>query len=162
MTSAQKSAALVVSALLLAACQPAPPADLSAAAVDAVRAADIAWEKAMSSRDTAAGYATFEATGSVLPPNAPIGTGPEAIRAVFAGFYALPAMTVHWQPVTVEAARSGELAYSRGNYQLTFNDPKGNPVSDHGKYTTIWRKQADGTWKVVVDMFNTDLPMPGA
>jgi ketosteroid isomerase-like protein len=145
----------------LSACQPQAPADQSAAAVEAVRTADVAWEKAFSARDTTAAVAAVEPSGSVLPPNAPIATGPAAIRALFTGYYALPGMTLHWQPVSIEAARSGELAYSRGTYELSFTDPKGKPMTDHGKYATIWRKQADGSWKVVVDIFNSDSPVPG-
>jgi ketosteroid isomerase-like protein len=164
MYSPHRPVFLAACAALLAGCQPkapAAPVDESAAAVEAVRAADMAWEKAVSGRDTTAAVAAVEATGSVLAPNSPIATGPEAVRGVFAGFYGMPAMTIHWQPVVVEAARSGDLAYSRGTYELTFNDPKGKPVADHGKYATVWRKQADGTWKVVLDMFNSDMPLPG-
>ena len=156
--------ALAGSLALVTACQPkapAAPADESAAAVEAIRAADAAWEKAFSSRDTTGAVAAIEATGSVMSSNAPIATGPEAIRALFNGFYALPNMTIHWQAVTVEAAKSGELGYSRGTYELNFNDPKGKPVSDKGKYATVWRKQADGSWKVVLDIFNSDIPLPG-
>jgi len=32
------------------------------------------------------------------------------------------------------------------------------PVVDNGKYLTVWKKQADGSWKVLFDMFNTDMP----
>jgi len=162
MRLAHGSVILVGCALFLTACQPQAPADQSAAAVDAVRAADVAWEKAFSGRDTTAAVAAVEPNGSVMGPNAAIATGPEAIRALFAGFYALPGMTLHWQAVTVEAARSGELAYSRGTYELSFTDPKGKPATDHGKYATVWRKQADGTWKVVLDIFNSDMPAPGS
>ena len=42
------------------------------------------------------------------------------------------------------------------------NGPKGKPVADRGKYVTIWRKQPDGKWKVVADILNSDLPVPGA
>jgi ketosteroid isomerase-like protein len=161
MLAAGRSAIFVGSVVLLGGCQPSAPADQSAAAVEAVRAADQAWAKAFSAHDTTAAVAAVEANGSVLAPNAPIATGPEAIRALFAGFYAMPAMTLQWSPVDVEAARSGDLAYSRGSYELHFNDPKGTPVVDHGKYATIWRKQADGSWKVAVDVFNSDLPVPG-
>jgi len=38
--------------------------------------------------------------------------------------------------------------------------PDGTPMTDHGKYATIWRKQTDGSWKVVVDIFNSDVEMP--
>ncbi len=147
-------------ALLLIACQPKAPADESAAAVAAIRAADAAWSQAFSSRDTNAAVAAVESTGSVAAPNAPIATGPQAIRALFEGIYALPAMTIHWDPTVVQAARSGDLGYTLGTYELSFNDSKGKPVSDKGKYVTVWRKQADGTWKVVVDEFNSDQPLP--
>ena len=156
--------ALAGSLALFAACQPkAPPApaDESAAAADAIRAADAAWEKAFSGHDTTAAVAAVEATGSVMAPNAPIATGPEAIRAAFNGFYALPKMTIHWTALTAEAARSGELGYTRGTYELNYEDAKGKPVSDKGKYATVWRKQGDGSWKVVLDIFNSDSPMPG-
>ncbi|MBI1722581.1 MAG: DUF4440 domain-containing protein, partial [Gemmatimonadetes bacterium] len=71
---------------------------------------------------------------------------------------ALPGFAGGWQPTTVVAARSGDLAYSIGTYELSWNDPTGKRVTDRGKYATIWRKQADGTWKVALDMFNADAP----
>ena len=161
--SIPRTVAFLGATAIVLGCQPKTPApvDESAAATEAVRAADVAWEKAFSSRDTAAAVAAVEAGGSVLAPNAPIATGPEAIRALFAGFYGLPAMTLHWQVATAEAARSGELGYTRGTYELNYTDAKGKQASDHGKYVTVWRKQADGSWKVVVDVFNSDLPLPG-
>ncbi len=42
---------------------------------------------------------------------------------------------------------------------MSFNDPSGKMISDKGKYVTVWKKQADGSWKVMLDIFNTDLPM---
>jgi ketosteroid isomerase-like protein len=38
-------------------------------------------------------------------------------------------------------------------------DAHGQPVNDHGKLVEIWKKQADGKWKVAVDIFNSDLPV---
>jgi ketosteroid isomerase-like protein len=38
------------------------------------------------------------------------------------------------------------------------NDAAGNPVTDNQKYVTVWRKGADGSWKVVADIFNSDNP----
>ncbi len=137
-------------------------ANQSAAAADAVRAADIAWEKAFSSKNLAGAVAFVDSTGSILSPNAPIATGPAAVRALFDGFYALPALNLHWQPTSVEAAGSGDLAYSSGTYAMTFNGPSGKPLADRGKYVTVWRKEADGSWKVVRDAFNSDLPVPGS
>ena len=50
------------------------------------------------------------------------------------------------------------LAYVMGVYQFTQKDPQGKPVTDHGKTVEVWKKQADGKWKTVVDIFNSDLP----
>jgi ketosteroid isomerase-like protein len=41
-------------------------------------------------------------------------------------------------------------------------DSKGKPVQERGKYLTVWRKQADGNWRVVIDTFNSDAPPPKA
>ena len=40
------------------------------------------------------------------------------------------------------------------------NDPKGTPTIDKGKYIEIWKKQADGSWKLAMDMLNSDLAAP--
>ncbi|MBI4543073.1 MAG: DUF4440 domain-containing protein [Gemmatimonadetes bacterium] len=144
----------------LSACQ--PPADQSAGAEEAVRAADIAWAQAFSRKDLAGYLAFVDSTASIQQPNAPTVTGTAAIRALIEGFYALPNLSGTWQPTSVEASRSGDLAYSTGTYELSFNDPSGRPVTERGKYVEIWRKQADGSWKMVVESFNSDLPLPGA
>jgi ketosteroid isomerase-like protein len=144
----------------LSACQ--PPADRSASAEQAVRAADIAWAQAFSRKDLAGYLAFVDSTASIQQPNAPTVTGTAAIRALIEGFYALPNLSGTWQPTSVEASRSGDLAYSTGTYELSFNDPSGKPVTERGKYVEIWRQQADGSWKMVVESFNSDLPLPGA
>ena len=59
-----------------------------------------------------------------------------------------------------EAAQSGDLAYVVGTYQITPNNDKGKPMEDRGKLVEVWKKQTDGKWKVVADIFNTDLPAP--
>jgi len=53
-------------------------------------------------------------------------------------------------------AASGDLGYAVGTWQLTGKSRKGEPVSLTGKYMTVWKKQADGSWKVVADMGNAD------
>ena len=62
----------------------------------------------------------------------------------------------------VEVAQSGELAYDVGTYAMSHRDASGKVVSDVGKFSTVWRKEAAGGWKVVVDILNSDLPAPSA
>jgi len=142
----------------LAGCQSAP--DQSAAAADAVRAADVAWAETFRNKDLEGGAAFMDATGVLLPPNAPLVTGPDGYRGLIGGFFTLPGFTGGWEPTTVVAAKSGDLAYSTGTYELSWNDSTGNQISDRGKYATVWRLQADGTWKVALDTFNSDMASP--
>lgn len=160
MTDTRRGALTLGVMTVLSACQ--SPPDQSASAAEAVRAADIAWAQAFSRKDLE-GYVTFvDSTASIQPPNAATVTGPPAVRALIEGFYALPGLSGTWQPTKVEASRSGDLAYSTGTYELSFNDPSGKPVTERGKYLEIWRKRADGRWRMVAESFNSDLPPPGA
>jgi ketosteroid isomerase-like protein len=64
-----------------------------------------------------------------------------------------------WTPVKAEMAASGDLGYTYGNYVFTAKDKDGKAVVSYGKYTSIWKKQKNGQWKVVLDMGN-DSPDP--
>jgi ketosteroid isomerase-like protein len=127
----------------------------------AIRAADSAWATAFNAKRLDESVAVVSSTGSVLAPNAPIATGTNAVRELFKGFMALPDLKITWQPTEVHAAESGELGYSVGTYEMSFKDPTGKTVVDQGKYGTVWQKQSDGRWKVVLDVFNSNLPVPG-
>ena len=64
-----------------------------------------------------------------------------------------------WRPQKIEA--SHRLAYVRGAYIITRTDRKTRgPVSDQGKYMTVYRKEPDGAWKVIEDMASSDMPPP--
>jgi ketosteroid isomerase-like protein len=63
-----------------------------------------------------------------------------------------------WTPVHGDMAASGDLGYTYGTYVFKHKDQTGKIVADYGKYTSIWKKQKDGSWKVVVDMGNSSPP----
>jgi ketosteroid isomerase-like protein len=63
-------------------------------------------------------------------------------------------------PVEIEGV--GKLAYQRGTYQMTMLLPGGVTASDSGKYVEIRRRQADGTWLITRDIWNSDIPLPAA
>jgi ketosteroid isomerase-like protein len=130
--------------------------------VEAVRAADDAWMKVFSAGDVNKSVAFCDQDGAILAPNAPTAQGHEAIAKLFSGFFALPNLKITWHADKAGVAKSGELGYTSGTYQMTFTDAAGKTIPDKGKYVTVWKKQADGSWKVLLDTFNTDMPMPGA
>ena len=127
-----------------------------------LRNADAEWSKVMGAKDVDGFVEAFAENGSLLPSNTPILTGSEAIRQWASEMVANPGFAVSWQPTTVEVSTAGDLGYTVGTYELTLHDVQGNPVTDRGKYVTVWKKQPDGKWEVVADIFNSDLPAPTA
>jgi ketosteroid isomerase-like protein len=63
--------------------------------------------------------------------------------------------TLTWTPIKAEMAASGDLGYTYGTYVYTAKNKEGKVVVNYGKYTSIWKKQKDGRWKVMVDMGNS-------
>ena len=64
-----------------------------------------------------------------------------------------------WTPVGADISASGDLGYTYGTFEFHSKNKDGKVVVDYGKYTSIWKKQADGSWKVVLDMGNAS-PAP--
>jgi ketosteroid isomerase-like protein len=71
-----------------------------------------------------------------------------------------PGAHISWQATRVDVARSGDLGYVSGPYEFVMNGPDGKPVTERGKFVEVWRKQADGAWKCVADIWNSDLAAP--
>jgi ketosteroid isomerase-like protein len=141
-------------------CSSRPPAVDARAEEAAVREADGAWLKALDARQLDDAVSFYAGDASVLGPNVPVMTGKDAIRKFWSDEFApTVALRLRCQTFKVEAARSGDLGYGQGTYEATYNDSKGNPVKDHGKYVVVWKKQPDGKWKVITDTYNSDAPL---
>jgi len=56
-----------------------------------------------------------------------------------------------WTPTDAMMGPSGDMGYTWGHYEGRSKDANGNPVSTSGRYITMWRKEPDGNWKVVLD-----------
>ncbi len=149
---------IVATLLVLAISGCAPQVDVEADKAAIRDLADVQWLNAEQAKDVDSVLSVFADDASLFPPNAPIVTGKEAIRARVSEWHSGPRVAISWQTTKVEVSRSGDLAYSHGTYEETVNDPEGNPVTDKGKWVTVWEKQPDGTWKVVADIWNTDQP----
>jgi ketosteroid isomerase-like protein len=127
-------------------------------AEQALRDADAAWSKAAESKDLDKTVSYYSADAIVLPPNAPIATTKEAIKKIWQDMLATPGFVITWKATKVEVAKSGDLGFVSGTYELTMNDASGKPVTDKGKYVEVWEKKADGKWKCGTDTWNSDLP----
>jgi ketosteroid isomerase-like protein len=135
-------------------------------AEQALRDADDAWSKAAASKDLEKTVSYYSADATVLPPNASAATTKEEIKKIWQDMFASPGLVISWKATKVEVAKSGDLGFVSGTYELTMNDASGKPVTDKGKYVEVWEKKADGKWKCGTDTWNSDLaastPAPGA
>lgn len=66
-----------------------------------------------------------------------------------------------WTPTDAMMSPAGDMGYTWGHYEGRSKDANGNPVLTSGRYITVWRKEPDGTWKVVLDAGADDAPAGG-
>ena len=123
----------------------------------ALRDLDAQWSAAAGAKDLDKTVSFYSDDAIVMPPNAPAATTKEAIRNVWKDLIA-SATSVSWKATRIEVAKSGDIAYLSGTYEVTLNDASGKLVNDRGKYLEVWEKQADGKWKCGADIWNSDLP----
>jgi ketosteroid isomerase-like protein len=146
--------------LLTTACKQQVP-DTRASDEQTIRNLDAQWSKTAGTRDLDGTVAYYSDDAVLLPPNEPIVSGKQAIRVSWVSLLS-PNNALGWQANKVDVARSGDLAYVVGSYTLTTRDAQGKPAVDRGKTIEVFKKEADGTWKVVADMYNSDLAAPPA
>ncbi len=88
------------------------------------------------------------------PGQSPI-RGKQAIREMIKGSSKIPGFKISWEPLSVQVSENGDMAYMIEQNQITVNDSLGKPVTEYNKGVTVWRREADGSWKNVVDIWNT-------
>jgi len=151
------AAVVAVVAVAGSRCGSAQSAALSEADRAAIRQAHAEAVKAANSGNWPGWVAQFADDGAVMPPNADAVQGRAAILK-WAESY--PPIS-DFQANLVEIEGTSTIAYVRGSYSLKVTPPGVTvPIADKGKFIEIWRKQADGSWKVAHDMFNSDVPLP--
>ena len=147
-----------LAALALAACSPAeppPPPDPEAVRAS-LMAADQAFAAATAEKGLEGWLAAYDSSGIQMEPDVPFTPGIPAIRAARAPAFADSSFRLTWQPTMAFASAAGDLGYTLGTWQSTHYNAEGKGQVTTGKYVTIWRKQADGSWKVVFDGGNPD------
>lgn len=150
-----RTASILVFAAMAARVHAASPTDAGAQA--GLLAADKAWATAYSAKDLSKSAAAVDSQAALLWPNAPAVVGKTAIAKAIQDDFSQGNLS--WRANSARVARSGDLGYTIGDY--TLKSVSGGAVVDNGKYLTVWKKEADGAWKVLLDMFNTDRPATG-
>jgi ketosteroid isomerase-like protein len=150
---------LALSLLCLSACAPKvnDPAD-----VQAIKDTGPAYDKFANAGDAASLASEFYAADGIrMDPDKPASAGTAAIRATLEKSYAQT--TENIRNVIDDVRVAGGIAVAKGTYEGTATPkPGGTAVPVKGKFVTLYERQGSGPWKAVWDIYNSDLPAPGA
>lgn len=147
--------------LTLAGCSqaPAPAPDTRDADAKAIRDGEDAWNKDWAAKDQDKILSHYADDANLLVPDFPIASGKAAMGGLLKQLTSDPNLSLTFAATQVEVSKGGDLAYSRGTYSMTTTDEKTKkPVVEKGKYVTVYRKTADGSWKAIQDINNADAP----
>jgi ketosteroid isomerase-like protein len=107
-------------------------------------------------RDTAArgldGWMSWFAEDARIEGATDVIAGKPALREVYSKMFAQREFRIHWWPVSADISVDGTLGYTFGRAAISWRDEKGELQTRESRYTTLWRRQKDGTYKVVFDM----------
>lgn len=133
---------------------PAAAADDQADARESLLEADRAISRIYHDRDAFAEFIAPDVWN--LPPDGPRVQGRDDFLDTVAAFVA---MDLEFGPDVVMVSDAGDFGVSIGTFQMNVPTPDGEIVRRTGKYQSTWRRESDGHWQMVADMFNFDAPM---
>ena len=111
------------------------------------------------SRDAAKVAAHYTEDATVMFPDRVPMVGNEAVETDLAESLADPAFAIDFANQKVKVAASGDVAYSRGTYTVSYTSPESNqPVTERGSYINVYERQDDGSWMIVEDIATPSAP----
>ena len=116
------------------------------------------WSAVLQSGDLESTMDFWADDAVVLPPDQPLLDGKEAMREFVEAGAAIPGYKISWEPINAYVYKSGDLAYMIERNVEEVDGTDGNKVVKHHKVVTVWRRDPNGQWKNVVDMWNTAPP----
>ena len=123
----------------------------------AIEAANARFVEAFKRGDKAGMVANYADDAVVMMPNEEAWRGRDSLDRGFSGFLSQMSFK-DGSFTTADVLLTGDLAVETGTFAWTLQPKTGPEIKDKGKYLTVWRAQPDGTWKIVRDINNTDLP----
>jgi uncharacterized protein (TIGR02246 family) len=135
-------------------------ASIRSASIDSLRALDAQLQDAVARKDLERIVSFYADDATMLPTAEPLIRGKQAIREEWAHILAIPGFTNQGKLLSVDVSASNDFAYTTGSYMAVMVGENGAMVNEPGKWVSIWKRQAGGPWRIVVDTYNTDIPPP--
>ena len=123
----------------------------------AIEAANAKFLEAFKRGDKTGLMANYTDDAILMMPNEEAWRGRDGIDKGFSGFLSQVSFK-DGAATTTDVMVAGDLAVETGTFAWTLQPKTGAEIKDKGKYLTVWKRQADGSWKIVRDINNTDLP----
>jgi len=106
-------------------------------------------------------FAAFLDDEAVFVGSDSVTRGREAVVEAWAVFFGEKRPYFEWHPEVVELSADGLLGLSRGPWTLRVTDADGTVRERSGLFNSVWRRQEDGSWKIVFDAGCSDCPPCG-
>ncbi len=114
-----------------------------------VRCREIAFSQAAESRDLDSFRSFIDADARFIGDD--VMRGVDAVATAWAEFFAPDGPTIKWRPRIVEVLDDGYLALSTGPYRIVAKDELGVRKEYWGTFNSVWRRNDDGVWRIVID-----------
>jgi ketosteroid isomerase-like protein len=155
------AACVALSCALMAACSSSTPAVDLAAEKAALLKRDHEWQEAVDEKTDVKKIMSFVAAdGVIFGSGEPTVDTREALMKAVSGLTNDPSFHEHWGWSRVEMSSDGRLAYLLGTTERT-TTAGGHAVTTHARVVNVWRKESDGVWRCILDVF-VDEPTPAS
>jgi ketosteroid isomerase-like protein len=143
--------------LLCSACTAVEEVQVSDELPEGLRETIDAFYSSVESADVEARIALFADDVIMMPNHWTMSRGKEDVAAVFRA--SAGAVFQIRDREVVKASVSGDLAYTVNSYYYTYHAAEDEPQWHKTKNIHIWRRDADGLWKLQADIWNSDVPI---
>jgi ketosteroid isomerase-like protein len=117
---------------------------------------DEAWSDSSLKRDAPLLASFYAEDATVYPPSDVVFVGRDPAQKYWAAAFADPTYTLSWKTVSAESSKDGELGFTAGTYEESYKGADGKMVKNTGKYVCVWKRDKQGKWKAIHDIWNQD------
>jgi ketosteroid isomerase-like protein len=141
----------LLSLVTVAACTRGPDLD---AERELLRQADALYVTTANAGDVSGLTALYAADATRYPPDGAPGTGIDAMRTFAEGVAATPGFQLSPELLELDVSASGDMGYTLNLLELTVTGADGSPATQYLRDFHVWRKEAEGEWRIVVDIWH--------